>query len=67
MKPLIIITHSGQDCEIETVGYKGPACEAATKAIEEVLGQVRSRRKKPEYHQTAGASKTLNTQRSTLN
>ncbi len=37
---------------IEPTGFTGPACEAATKAIEEALGEVVDRKKKPEYYQT---------------
>jgi len=37
--------------DIEAIGYKGKGCEDATRAIEEALGSVSSRRKKPEYHQ----------------
>jgi Protein of unknown function (DUF2997) len=37
--------------KIEAVGFKGKGCEAATKAIEEALGIVKDRKKKPEYNQ----------------
>lgn len=39
------------DVKIEAVGFKGKGCEAATKAIEEALGNVKDRKKKPEYNQ----------------
>lgn len=39
------------DVKIESIGFKGKGCEAATKAIEDALGTTNSRRKKPEYHQ----------------
>jgi NifU-like protein involved in Fe-S cluster formation len=39
------------DVKIEAVGFKGQGCEAATKAIEEALGIVKDRKKKPEYNQ----------------
>jgi hypothetical protein len=39
------------DVKIEAVGFKGNGCEAATKAIEEALGIVKDRKKKPEYNQ----------------
>jgi len=36
---------------IEAVGFKGADCEQATRFLEEALGVVGQRRKKPEYHQ----------------
>ena len=41
---------------IEAVNFKGPDCEKATKYIEEALGSVWHRVKKPEYHQTVRAN-----------
>ena len=37
--------------EIEAIGFKGGACEKATQAIEQALGTVAARKKKPEYYQ----------------
>ena len=36
---------------IDAVGFKGADCEQATKFLEEALGLVQEKRKKPEYHQ----------------
>ena len=36
---------------IDAVGFKGADCEQATKYLEEALGIVGTRQKKPEYHQ----------------
>lgn len=36
---------------IEAIGFKGPDCEKFTKAFEEALGKVQTRKKKPEFHQ----------------
>jgi hypothetical protein len=36
--------------KIDAVGYEGKACEQATKALEEALGVVTQKTKKPEYH-----------------
>jgi hypothetical protein len=33
------------------VGFKGPDCEKATAFLEEALGVVGQKTKKPEYHQ----------------
>ena len=40
------------DISISAVGFKGAACEQATRALEEALGAVTERTKKPEYHAT---------------
>ncbi|NBR88271.1 MAG: DUF2997 domain-containing protein [Verrucomicrobia bacterium] len=54
MKPTIEITVSPMgDIHIEGVGFKGADCEAATRFLEEALGQVGQRRRKPEFHQQA--------------
>jgi hypothetical protein len=36
---------------IEAVAFQGADCEKATKFLEEALGAVTTRTKKPEYHQ----------------
>jgi hypothetical protein len=48
----IIIGPSGE-LQIDAVGFKGPDCEKATKFLEEALGVVGQKSKKPEYHQSA--------------
>ena len=48
----IIITPTGE-IQIDAVGFKGPDCEKATQFLEEALGVVGQKRKKPEYHQQA--------------
>lgn len=35
---------------LEATGFRGNACEKATKEIEEALGLQKTRKKKPEYH-----------------
>jgi hypothetical protein len=50
MKPTIEIIVSTQgDISIDAVGFKGPNCEKATRALEDALGVVQQRSKKPEY------------------
>ena len=44
----IILSPKG-DISIDAVGFKGPDCEKATRALEEALGVVQQRSKKPEY------------------
>ncbi len=46
----IIVAASGE-IQIDAVGFKGPDCEKATQFLEEALGVVDSKIKKPEYHQ----------------
>ena len=44
----IIVSPRG-DISIDAVGFKGPDCEKATRALEGALGVVQQRSKKPEY------------------
>ena len=39
------------EIQIDAVGFKGPDCEQATRFLEEALGVVGQKIKKPEYHQ----------------
>jgi len=39
------------DIKIDAVGFKGTDCDKATKFLEEALGVVGQKQKKPEYHQ----------------
>jgi Protein of unknown function (DUF2997) len=48
----IIIGTEGE-IQIDAVGFKGPDCEKATQFLEEALGVVGKKTKKPEYHQQA--------------
>lgn len=43
----VTITPDGKTT-VEAVGFKGQGCKAATKPIEEALGQVESTQQKPE-------------------
>jgi hypothetical protein len=46
----IIIGTTGE-LQIDAVGFKGADCEKATAFLEEALGVVGKKVKKPEYHQ----------------
>jgi hypothetical protein len=46
----VIVSPMG-DISIEAVGFKGGACEKATRFLEEALGVCKTRQRKPEYHQ----------------
>ena len=48
----IIIGPAGE-IKMDAVGFKGPDCEQATRFLEEALGVVGQKTKKPEYHQSA--------------
>jgi hypothetical protein len=51
MKPTIeVIVSPMGDIQIDAVGFKGADCERATRFLEQALGVVSSRAKKPEYH-----------------
>ena len=39
------------EVSIDAVGFKGPDCEQATRFLEEALGVVALKQKKPEYQQ----------------
>jgi hypothetical protein len=53
MKPTIeVVVSLTGDIVIEAVGFKGADCEAATRFLEEALGVLTARDRKPEFHQT---------------
>jgi hypothetical protein len=51
----IIIGTTGE-LQIDVVGFKGPDCEKATRFLEEALGVIGRKVKKPEYHQSITTS-----------
>lgn len=46
----IIISPSGE-IQIDAVGFQGADCEQATKFLEQALGLVAEKQRKPEFHQ----------------
>ena len=46
-----IIVGTTGEIQMEAVGFNGPDCEKAAKFLEEALGVVGQKTKKPEYHQ----------------
>jgi hypothetical protein len=46
----IIVSHL-VDISIDAVGFKGPDCEKATQFLEQALGVVGKKIKRPAYHQ----------------
>jgi hypothetical protein len=59
-KTIEIIVASNGAIQIDAVGFKGADCERATRYLEEALGVVSHRVKKPEYH---ARNASLNQQR----
>ena len=52
MKKIIeVIVSPMGEIQIDALGFKGADCERATRYLEEALGVVHNRVKKPEYHQ----------------
>jgi hypothetical protein len=50
----VMVSPNG-DISIDAIGFQGLDCENATKALEDALGVVQDREKKPEYHVRARA------------
>jgi fructose-specific phosphotransferase system component IIB len=51
MAQRIEIEIKGSDVKIEAIGFTGSACELETREVEQALGVVSERTKKPEYYQ----------------
>ena len=51
MRKLEIVIRPDGTVEIDAVGFKGNACEAATKPLREALGGVENENRKPEWHE----------------
>ena len=50
-KTIEVIVSPNGEIQIDAVGFKGADCERATRFLEEALGVVSNRARKPEYHQ----------------
>ena len=46
----ILISPTGE-IQIDAIGFNGPDCEQATRFLEEALGVVQVRQRKPEFQQ----------------
>jgi hypothetical protein len=60
MRTIEVIVGTSGEIKIDSIGFKGPDCEKATKFLEEALGMVGKKVKKPEYHQS---TRTCNQQK----
>ena len=50
-KTIEVFVSATGEIKIDAVGFKGADCDQATKYLEEALGTVGTKIKKPEYHQ----------------
>ena len=46
-----IIVNADGSLVIDAVGFKGPACEKATRFLEEALGRIAGKQRKPAYNE----------------
>ncbi len=54
----ILINPDGS-VSVEALGYEGPDCEEATKFLEQALGKVQERKRKPEYYRRTARHDTI--------
>lgn len=50
MKSIEIIVQPSGELKIDAVGFAGADCEKATAFLEQALGQINARQRKPEWH-----------------
>ena len=50
-KEIIIEVDPKGNVNLEAIGFKGGTCEAALEPIEQAIGEVASRKRKPEFYQ----------------
>ena len=58
-KTIEVVVGTQGEIKIDAAGFKGADCEKATAFLEKALGQVKTRQKKPEYHQRVQAQQRL--------
>ena len=56
MKTIEVIVGTSGEVQIDSIGFKGADCEQATKFLEEALGVVGQKVRKPEYYQSTCTS-----------
>lgn len=49
-KQVVVTFEEDGSMKIDAKGFSGPACEKATRYLEEALGAVSKRTKKPDYN-----------------
>ena len=56
-RKILVRINSAGDITVEAEGFHGKGCEAATKAIENALGKIGSRTRKPDYWRQSNTRK----------
>ena len=46
-----VIVNPDGSLVIDAIGFKGPECEKATRFLEEALGQIATKQRKPAYNE----------------
>ncbi len=46
-----VIVNTDGSLLIDAIGFKGPACEKATRFLEDALGQIATKQRKPDYNE----------------
>ena len=59
MKTIVVIVATDGSTKVETKGYSGAACQAASKFIEEALGARQSEKLTAEFYQQESAKQHL--------
>ena len=57
MRTIEVLVDPQGGIQIEAVNFKGPDCEQATRFLEEALGEIKHRRRKPAYLSRATTKK----------
>lgn len=52
MKSIVVLVTPDGQTSVETKGFKGPACQEASRFLELALGQRQSEQLTSEFHQT---------------
>ncbi len=58
MKQIEITIGTDGQITIEGQGFVGPDCEMATAFLEQALGRITERKRKPEYHEKVTKTQT---------
>lgn len=54
-----VIVQPDGSLKIDAVGFRGADCEKATRFLEQALGRVAGRQKKPEFYRQAGRQQRI--------
>ncbi|MFO7821783.1 MAG: DUF2997 domain-containing protein [Lentisphaeria bacterium] len=57
MKRIDVDIGTEGEVEIDALGFFGPACEQTTRFLEDALGDVQTRSRKPEYRRRANVQR----------